>query len=109
MRHRIQACLVAASLAAIALPGASAAGVHTPLGTQSLTWEILPAWTVCGVACHGDYDAANVEQWPTWAGSMMANAGRDPIFWAALDVANNDAEELGIPGIGEFFIRCHSP
>jgi hypothetical protein len=35
---------------------------------------------------------------------MMANAGRDPLFWAALDVANND-----LPGIGEWCLRCHTP
>lgn len=40
----------------------------------------------------------------TWSGSMMANATRDPIFWAALDVANRDA-----PGAGDFCLRCHSP
>ena len=93
----------------LVLPSLAVAGIYTPLGTQAVTWDILPAWTVCGVACHGDYAAENVEQWPTWSGSMMANSGRDPIFWAALDVANNDAAELGLPGIGEFCIRCHSP
>ncbi|MBK8284371.1 MAG: hypothetical protein IPK97_05530 [Ahniella sp.] len=40
----------------------------------------------------------------TWGGSMMAHAGRDPLFWAALDVANND-----IPGVGEWCLRCHAP
>jgi len=40
----------------------------------------------------------------TWIGSMKANAMRDPLFWAALDVANND-----IPGIGDFCLRCHTP
>ena len=35
---------------------------------------------------------------------MMAHSGRDPLFWAALDVANND-----IPGSGEFCLRCHVP
>ena len=40
----------------------------------------------------------------TWRGSMMANATRDPLFWAALDVANNDA-----PGVGDYCLRCHTP
>lgn len=35
---------------------------------------------------------------------MMANAARDPLFWAAVDIANQDS-----PGIGEWCIRCHSP
>ncbi|KYF62964.1 MYXO-CTERM sorting domain-containing protein [Sorangium cellulosum] len=40
----------------------------------------------------------------TWAGTMMANAWRDPVFTAALTIANQDA-----PGVGTFCIRCHSP
>ena len=35
---------------------------------------------------------------------MMGQAGRDPLFWAALDVANADP-----PGIGDFCLRCHAP
>ncbi len=34
---------------------------------------------------------------------MMANAGRDPLFWAALAVAEHDFK-----GSGDFCIRCHS-
>jgi hypothetical protein len=41
----------------------------------------------------------------TWAGSMMANAARDPLMYAALAVANND-----VPGVGgDYCLRCHSP
>src|SRR4030042_2369800 len=36
--------------------------------------------------CHGGYNRA-VEPAFNWRGSMMANAGRDPIFWATLAVA----------------------
>lgn len=39
-----------------------------------------------------------------WQGSMMSLAGRDPLFWAALEVANHDA-----PGSGEYCLRCHTP
>jgi len=35
---------------------------------------------------------------------MMAQAARDPLFWAALDVANADAANAG-----EFCLRCHIP
>lgn len=35
---------------------------------------------------------------------MMAHATRDPLFWAALDVANRD-----VPGVGDWCLRCHSP
>ncbi|MBK6922612.1 MAG: hypothetical protein IPH07_34805 [Deltaproteobacteria bacterium] len=40
----------------------------------------------------------------TWQGSMMANAGRDPVFWGAVAVAADDA-----PGETELCIRCHAP
>src|SRR5690606_12096841 len=40
----------------------------------------------------------------SWGGSMMAHAARDPLFWAALDVANAD-----MPGVGDYCLRCHSP
>ncbi|MCA9933541.1 MAG: hypothetical protein H6662_03750 [Ardenticatenaceae bacterium] len=44
------------------------------------------------------------ETWFAWQGSMMAQAARDPLFWAALDVANADAANAG-----EFCLRCHIP
>jgi hypothetical protein len=34
----------------------------------------------------------------------MANATRDPLFWAALDVAERD-----VPGVGDWCLRCHTP
>jgi hypothetical protein len=40
----------------------------------------------------------------SWAGTMMANAARDPAFFAALTVANQDE-----PGVGTFCLRCHAP
>ncbi|MGD8866921.1 MAG: hypothetical protein PVI01_04815 [Gemmatimonadales bacterium] len=53
--------------------------------------------------CHGGYSPA-VEPAHNWRGSMMANAGRDPIFWATLAVAEQDFD-----GAGDLCIRCHSP
>jgi hypothetical protein len=52
--------------------------------------------------CHGGYDTS-VEPAHNWRGSMMANAGRDPIFWATLAVAEQDFD-----GAGDLCIRCHS-
>jgi len=52
--------------------------------------------------CHGGYDQA-VEPAHNWRGSMMANAGRDPIFWATVAVAEQDFD-----GAGDLCIRCHS-
>ncbi len=53
--------------------------------------------------CHGNYDKA-VEPLHNWRGSMMAHAGRDPVFWAALAIAEQDFD-----GSGDLCIRCHSP
>lgn len=66
-------------------------------------WPLLPP-SDCKT-CHGGYVAGlDYEPFDTWAGSMMANSARDPLFWAAVDIANQD-----LPGVGEFCIRCHSP
>jgi hypothetical protein len=52
--------------------------------------------------CHGGYDTL-VEPTYNWTGGMMAQATRDPLFWATLAVAEQD-----FPGAGDLCIRCHS-
>ena len=52
--------------------------------------------------CHGGYNSA-VEPSHNWRGSMMAHAGRDPIFWATVAIAEQDFD-----GSGDLCIRCHS-
>ena len=95
--------LVALALSA----GALAAGARdfTPHGTQPGLGVSLDAADVC-IDCHRSLDPANAGFMPhsTWGGSMMANAMRDPLFWAALDVANHD-----VPGSGDYCLRCHTP
>lgn len=90
-----------------ALP-ASGAAPYTPNATQpGITYPILWAYVLPGGCneCHGNYDTQHdIEPFTLWSGTMMANAGRDPVFWAALDVANND-----LPGVGEYCLRCHAP
>lgn len=56
--------------------------------------------------CHGGYDEARAysnEPAYGWRGSAMGNAGRDPIFWATLAIAEQDFD-----GAGDLCIRCHS-
>lgn len=77
----------------------------TPHGTQpGLAWDIDPPDACEG--CHRSYNVAEQSFMPynAWSGSMMANATRDPLFWAALDVANHD-----VPGVGDYCLRCHTP
>lgn len=53
--------------------------------------------------CHGYYDLA-AEPLRPWSASMMGQAGRDPIFYATLAIANQDVD-FG----GEICLRCHAP
>lgn len=76
----------------------------TPHGTQpGITNSILPI-NNCKNCHQGTVTDSTYLPYPSWAGSMMANSTRDPLFWAAVDVANND-----VPGVGDFCIRCHAP
>jgi hypothetical protein len=53
--------------------------------------------------CHGGFNAS-VEPDYLWRGSMMSQAGRDPVFWATMAIA-----EQNFDGAGDLCIRCHSP
>jgi hypothetical protein len=55
--------------------------------------------------CHAGYDDLQPENEPAtgWRGAAMGNAGRDPIFWATLAIAEQDFD-----GAGDLCIRCHS-
>lgn len=94
-----------ASPAAPVAPAVPAAPIvnTTPLdfrlpGTlPNMLTDPLPSPENCA-ACHVSEITDN------FAGTMMANAARDPLFRAALQVANADAN-----GGGEICIRCHSP
>ena len=82
----------------------------TPHGTQPGLQASLSSVGVC-IDCHRSLEPKNAGfmQHSTWGGSMMANAMRDPLFWAALDVANHDAASEGKPGVGDYCLRCHTP
>lgn len=54
-------------------------------------------------ACHSNYDPPNAP-YDTWKGSLMANAGRDPLFFAQMATANQD-----VANVGYFCMRCHVP
>lgn len=54
--------------------------------------------------CHSGYAAdPRTEPGFGWMGSAMGNAGRDPIFWATVAIAEQDFD-----GAGDLCIRCHS-
>ncbi|MCH8053861.1 MAG: hypothetical protein IH895_07350, partial [Planctomycetes bacterium] len=69
---------------------------------------IEPASPLCQL-CHGFFTPElgqphEAEPFRNWAGSMMGQASRDPIFYACLTIANQDAGESG-----DLCIRCHAP
>jgi hypothetical protein len=79
-------------------PGGVSTDVQMP-GTQPTEVPLFDSGA-CN-PCHAGYDAA-VEPGTNWKGSMMAQASRDPVFWAALAAA-----ERGFADGGDICIRCH--
>ena len=77
-----------------ALPGTQPGGLdaeHPMVGADSCA------------SCHGFYDEMH-DPYSTWSASMMGQSMRDPIFLAAMTIANQDADFAGA-----LCIRCHSP
>lgn len=100
--------LVLCSVARIAIAGPGNDPIPLPTnpnnfyirGTQPNTlFDFISPPEECG-ACHGGLP----DNFNDWQGSLMAHAARDPMFYAALDIAENDA-----PGIGDTCLRCHAP
>jgi hypothetical protein len=54
-------------------------------------------------SCHGGFNSVQ-EPFRPWAASMMGQAARDPVFHAALAVAESDAAFSG-----DLCLRCHAP
>jgi mono/diheme cytochrome c family protein len=77
-----------------------------PTGSEILP---LPHSQDCTL-CHADFELSepplpkDAEPWRNWKGSLMAHSARDPVFWAALTIANQDAD-FG----GDICLRCHTP
>ncbi len=80
-------------------------------GTQpDLTGDVLDpifAPSNC-TGCHGGFGDFGIdldaEPARNWRGSMMAQSMRDPVFQAAMTIANQDAGFAG-----DLCIRCHTP
>jgi len=88
-------------------PGVVAADATQPFG---LTNPLVPAneCDYCHSFNNAPVDAADPLYSPvfTWRGSMMANSAVDPVFWAGVAIASQDADA---PEETEACIRCHSP
>lgn len=102
---------MASSFAALALlaPGVATAQYIDLPGTQPnglADGAPLDNSRACGITCHFSRDTGTLSAMPydTWIGSMMGNTMRDPLFLAALTVAEQDR-----PGVGDWCLRCHTP
>ncbi len=108
--HRLLGIFAVASAGTLAWAlGGGQTQVQTTLedwkmpGTQELTLNIdLAPGDSCST-CHGYYDEA-IEPYSNWAASMMGQATRDPMWFAAMAVANQDAAFAG-----DLCLRCHTP
>jgi hypothetical protein len=54
--------------------------------------------------CHAGTKNGQADPFLSWQTGIMSISARDPLFRAALTIANQD-----IKGIGEFCLRCHAP
>lgn len=59
--------------------------------------------TACTM-CHANFSEDYSAPGDTWSGSKMAHAGRNPLFFAQMALANQD-----VANVGYFCIRCHVP
>ena len=87
----------------VQMPGTQPGEVLSPLTPDSPVTSRLaidPA-KQCNF-CHGGYNTAH-EPAHNWQGSMMGQAGRDPLFWSTLAIAEQDFD-----GSGDLCIRCHA-
>jgi len=88
----------------VKMPGTQPDGVDSPPTFISVS--------NCG--CHDGINGANVHLDPVfgWRGAMMGNAGRDPLFWSTLAIAEQDflpnATVANRGGVGDLCIKCHS-
>ena len=103
MKLWFRCCAVLFWLGSQSLPMTAHAQDFTQLGTQPGLFSSLEAPDAC-MSCHGTGNQSTTFMpHDSWGGSMMSHATRDPLFWAALDVANRD-----VPGVGDWCLRCHT-
>ena len=92
------------------LGGAAWAQTIPPLKGDGPEWDAGTPIESAFLRCRNCHDQQAVIEpaiympFDGWVSSMMGNSQRDPLFRAAVAVANQD-----VPGIGQWCLRCHSP
>ncbi len=100
----VQSALIAALflLVGVSAVQAEESIVHMP-GTQPSENGIEIAKVAQCMMCHSQTPNGESDPYQSWQGGMMAQAARDPVFHAAMTIANQD-----VKGVGEYCLRCHS-
>jgi hypothetical protein len=89
-------CLYTSAWAATTVP----MEVQLP-GTQPGEVGNLESADKCDNCHQADSPVVNIAH--DWRGSMMSHAGRDPLYWATVAIAEQDFD-----GSGDLCIRCHT-
>ncbi len=102
-RRAIIVLLCSATLIAGGLIPTTEEDFHLP-GTQigDMTEDMMLQSDNC-MGCHG-LTLNTADPYTTWSGSLMAHAGRDPLFEAQMVTANQDVTYAGY-----YCMRCHVP
>ncbi|MBI3269642.1 MAG: VWA domain-containing protein [Planctomycetes bacterium] len=87
------------------LPGTQPKTAAVPLPTYAIQSDLVTVENCAG--CH--QTGSLKTPFDAWAGTMMGNSARDPVFWAQLDVAEGDeiAHPTELRGARDMCLRCH--
>ena len=88
-------------VSALSLPNFD--GIFLP-GTQPNVVDPFGSAVPCRSCHRGTNHGTAVTISDDWSGSMMAHSAQDPLFYAAMAIANKDRDSSG-----SYCIRCHSP
>ena len=103
-RHIVQYILLLVTC--VSMTGLAVAATTVPMevqvpGTQPGEGGNLESVDKCDNCHQADSPVVTIAQ--DWRGSMMSHAGRDPIYWATVAIAEQDFD-----GSGDLCIRCHT-
>ncbi len=107
---RLEKVWVAAVAAGLLAASIASGGIGTTVldffipGSQPNSLPVRLASSSGCQSCHANYGQGDAEPHTGWSHTMMGQAARDPIFYACLAVANQDASFAG-----ELCLRCHTP
>ncbi len=94
-------CVLLGAVIDMTLEDFHVAGTQVGDVTTDVIWDSSNC-TMCHTS--GGGEPTKPAPWSTWNGSLMAHAGRDPLFFAQMTTAEQD-----VGGVGYYCMRCHVP